>query len=174
MRLLIIAAFMFVIPLSCEKEKSTDCYQAEPVAGWMTENFKSNYTIQTPPNYEGFGMIGFEGNTFFKNAPDSSVRMVYFYCSPVFCEDFGDTLAEPLPSSISTLGFDPGIYFLDEQIEICKNDSIIAVLYHDNESLSHAKLYMDFESQWREALYLEYEDSRYEQVLGIIGSINEK
>lgn len=119
-------------------------------------------------------MIGFEGNTFFKNAPDSSVRMLYFYCSPVFCEDFGDTLAELLPAVINTVGFEPGIYFLDEQTTICRNDSIIAVLYYDNESLAHAKLYMDIDSQWREVLYLEYEDSKYEQVLSIIGSIQEK
>ena len=61
-------SFILLIVCSCndnEEQIDMDCVENKQMGYWITELFKSNYTIQFPSNYEGQGMVGFEGNIFF-------------------------------------------------------------------------------------------------------------
>ena len=66
MKNLLLLFFMAVLFGSCRKLVSDNCIFLKQTEGWQTENFKSKYTIQFPADYTGTGMIGFEGNIFYK------------------------------------------------------------------------------------------------------------
>ena len=83
--------FILLIVCSCndnDEQIDKNCVENKQMDNWITESFKSNYSIQFPSNYEGQGMVGFEGNMFSKIRSDSLVELSYIYCSPLYCEDF--------------------------------------------------------------------------------------
>lgn len=160
---------------ACDDEEPTPtCIELAQNANWTSENFKSDYTIQFPADYEGQGMIGFEGNTFFKNRMDDLVDFSYFYCdSGLFCEDFGDTLAVPPPESIIVSLIDATL-LLPEAVEFCDtNGDLSAILYHDSAATSTGRLYMKQSNDFLEALHISYAQETQQEVEDIIKTINE-
>jgi hypothetical protein len=46
-------------------------------------------------------MVGFEGKMFFKNSNDGNFNFSYNFCGALFCDDFGNALAVPVPNSVN-------------------------------------------------------------------------
>ena len=97
---------MYVVMLlfiSCTKGTdivSNVCIPHAENPAWNTILFKNDHTIQFPNNYEGRGMVGFEGNTFIKQRSDNKIIFKYAYCGPLYCEEFGRELSLKLPDTI--------------------------------------------------------------------------
>lgn len=156
-----------------DEEPSPTCTTLEQNANWTAEDFKTLYDIQFPANYEGLGMVGFEGNFFAKNRTDSLIYFSYNYCAPLYCEDFGDALADPVPTSITILGTGSG-QLLSEVLEFCDGtNEIFAILYHDTTTTSSGRLYMRQGNNFLEALSISYDQSTQQEVEDIIKTINE-
>jgi len=176
--ILLSLAFPLAIMTSCDKEEEItqfDCIEISQNPNWTTEDFKTNYTIQFPDSYQGYGMVGFEGKIFFKNRTDDKVELTYYYCpSGLFCNPFGDTLAVvPVPNSITTRGKDGNDIILNSKQEFCLNGSIIGILYYNTEMNSTAKYYMKQGDDYLEGLIIYFTDTEYQEVENIIKSIAE-
>jgi hypothetical protein len=136
---------------SCDKEEyqiSTDCVEVSDNTEWITENFKTNYIIQFPDNYEGSGMIGFEGKVFAKNRIDNKIEFNYSFCKPTYCSDFGEALKMPIPNSIKVKDKANNEVILNSKKEFCLNGSLIGVFYFNSEMSSTGKLYMEQGSEY--------------------------
>ncbi len=156
-----------------DEEPSPSCITLEQNANWITESFKTLYDIQFPANYEGIGMVGFEGNFFAKNRTDSLVYFSYNYCAPLYCEDFGDLLADPVPASIEVISTGGGL-LLSQVVEFCDDtNEIFAILYHDTAITSTGRLYIKQGNDFLEALSINYDQSTQQEVEDIIKTISE-
>ncbi len=135
MKIIYISVLLFFVYSCEEKNNEIDneitCIESVQNDQWETESFKTNYSIQFPSNYIGQGMIGFEGNIFDKKRNDSLVEFNYYYCSPLYCEDFGDTLADPIPNSLIALDKQNNEAELNEKVLFCDNSVNIGILYHN-------------------------------------------
>lgn len=154
-----------------DEEPPSTCTVMEQNASWTTEDFKTGYDIQFPSNYEGLGMVGFEGNFFAKNRTDDLTQFSYNYCGPLYCEDFGNALATPIPTSVTVI---EGGIILSEIIEFCDTDNnLFAILYHDNVQNRQGQLYMNQGGNFLEALSIIYDQSTQQEVEDIIKTISE-
>ncbi len=160
---------------ACDDDAITPtCMTMEQNTSWTAEDFKTDYTIQFPADYEGNGMVGFEGNIFSKNKTDNTITFSYFYCDGLWCADFGqDTLADPPPTSL-TIPTTAGNLTLSEKVEFCDgNDEVLAILYHNTEPTSGGRLYMKQGSDFLEALDITYDANSFQEVVDIIKTISE-
>ena len=165
-----------LIVCSCnnnDEKIEMDCAGNKQMDNWITESFKSNYSIQFPSNYIGHGMIGFEGYTFSKIRSDSLVDFRYFYCSSGFyCEDFGDSLSDPLPSSIFAYNWNYNEEVeLTKQVLFCENEDVTALLYYNIEEMAVGKLYMNIDGFYWEAVSVFYDINAYQEVKNILKTI---
>ncbi len=148
---------------------NTECIQPGQNAAWETEPFKTDYTIQFPDGYEG-GIGGFEGNTFDKSSDETGIRFYYFFCSALFCEDFGDTLASPIPDSLITL-HEGQTQILHGLIALCENNDVTGLLYYNDEPESVGEYYMKVAGQFRHAVTISFPSVNLDIVLEIIKTI---
>jgi hypothetical protein len=173
--LLIIIAF-----IGCKKENVIDnsaCNNMATIDNWLTISFKTNYTIQVPPDYKGLGMGGFEGNTFSKFSNDTTIVLDYGYCNGLFCNDFGDTLQSTIPLSISVRDNSNNLITLDKMQKFCQNTEITGILYYTNNNISSNKLYwnsrlylLDY-GLFKQAMQIRFPAKELETVNEIIGTI---
>jgi len=146
------------------------------VLHWQTIVFKSNYTIQVPPDYRGTGAIGFEGFVFSKYRPDSSVVMSYRYCSPLFCAPFGQTLPAPEPNSVThTFASEnkPPLV-LDQKGRFCEDGTVVGVFFYNKKEKRFGKLYLKVQDNFKEAVEISYSASRQNEVETILKTIRQK
>src|ERR1035437_8741056 len=87
---LIFFSLVFLL-ISCKKSDNEDFYLTT-IYSWTKIDFKTNYTIQVPQEFIGYGMGGFEGNSFYKSSADNKIKLSSGYCNSLFCFDFGDSL----------------------------------------------------------------------------------
>ena len=74
MNKVIIFFLLISLLISCKKSDSDD-FNLSSINGWTKIDFKTYYTIQIPEGYIGYGMGGFEGNTFYKSSADSKIQL---------------------------------------------------------------------------------------------------
>ena len=166
--------FILLIVCSCndnDEQIDKNCVENKQIDNWITESFKSNYSIQFPSNYEGQGMVGFEGNMYSKIRSDSLVELSYMYCSPLYCEDFGAILFEPIPSSIFTYNKQNTEVELTEQVLFCQNDDETALFYHNMEDKAVGKLYMKIDGLYLEAVSVFYDIDEHQEIENILKTI---
>jgi len=177
--LLVIIAFS----VGCKKDnviENTACNNMTTIDSWLTVSFKTNYTIQVPSGFEGSGMEGFEGNTFFKFSNDTTIILEYGYCNDLFCNDFGDTLQTTIPSRIKVRDNSNNLITLDKIQKFCQNAETIGVLYYSNDTISNSKLYWNSRLYWKDnglfkqAMQIKFSASGLETVNEIIETIKSK
>ncbi len=157
---------------SCAKEETKACQELVIVSDWNTENFKSEYYIQFPEQYEGFGMAGFEGNLFSKFKADSSALFKYFYCGPLFCEDFGGSLESPQPDQLLIVNQQNQYFTLDQKQTFCYNNAEVGILYYNDVQRIQGRYFMKINQEFLEALSVEFDESNRDEVFAIIASIH--
>lgn len=169
---------LFLLLFNCSEDNDDNmeapdntCIELTQNTEWVVEQFKNDFTIQFPDNYDG-GITGFEGNLFLKFRDDNMIRMGYNYCGPLFCEDFGDeTVSEPFPESITTLIF--GEVTLTNTQQFCVNGEVVAILYYSDPSDARGKLFMKQEGEFVEALSVVYSSDTFDEVIAILTTIRE-
>ncbi len=175
----LIVFFLFILWLtSCRKDDRNDnttCNNLATFPGWTTIDFKTNYTIQVPEGFEGVGMTGFEGYTFFKNSKDNKITLSYFYCGPLSCADFGDALSDSIPKSLQITGDFDALITLNKIEYFCQNSETLGILYYSNNSdITKGRLYWKDNGKLKQALELQFYLSEIETVREIIASIKRK
>jgi hypothetical protein len=172
-----------ILITNCKKDNSienTACNNLTTVDSWTTINFKTNYTIQVPSGFEGLGMAGFEGNTFFEFSNDTTIILEYGYCNDLFCNDFGDTLQTTMPASIKIKDNSENLITLDKIQRFCQNSETIGLLYYSNDNVSNSKLYWNSRLYWKDnglfkqAMQIKFPASGLETVKEIIETIKAK
>lgn len=176
-RIIFSLLLLITILSSCDKDEvagKSNCIEISANEDWTTENFKTNFTIQFPKNYEGTGMVGFEGNMFNKKRIDDKVELTYAYCGPTYCTDFGDTLNLPIPNTLMTKDKENNDVNLDSKKEFCLNDHIKGVLYYNTDVNSTAKYFIEQDSEYLEGLTVYFENTEFQEVESIIKTITKK
>jgi hypothetical protein len=177
--LLVIIAFS----VACKKDnviENTAYNNMTTIDSWLTVSFKTNYTIQVPSGFEGSGMEGFEGNTFFKFSNDTTIILEYGYCNDLFCNDFGDTLRTTIPLIIKVKDNSNNLITLNKIQRFCQNAETIGVLYYSNDSISNSKLYWNSRLYWKDnglfkqAMQIKFSASGLETVNEIIETIKSR
>jgi hypothetical protein len=168
--------FLIIAIVACKKDiGNNDRIPLSQNPNWTTIPFKRYYTIQFPGNYVGDGMLGYEGNFFFKGRNDATVDFKYNYCSSTYCLDFGDSIDNfPKPNSID-ISFNNEVVVLDRKARFFDDSgSGLAILYYNNKANAHGKLYWKDENKFKAALDINYDFSRHQEVLDIIKTIKAK
>jgi hypothetical protein len=172
MKKIVLILFIFTFLIACEK--SNNGYNLTSIDSWTIINFKSNYTIQVPDGFEGIGMAGFEGNTFFKNSPDNKIKLSYAYCNALFCNDFGDSLGNPIPNSISVKNNSGVLITLNKREYFYQNSDLSGILYYSNNDPSRGRLFWKDSDILKAALEIDFNLSEIDTVKEIIGTIKSK
>ena len=151
------------------------CTEAELQSSFVTENFKTEYLIQFPDDYKGIGMVGFEGNIFTKYNADTTSTFYYAYCSPVWCDDFGDAVTE-LPDILTVESANGSgiVDILENTEDFCETQEMNGRFYYDDMNTSTGVYYMYVDTVWREALRIEFDPSNLNEIKLILASIHEK
>jgi len=157
-----------------DDEWQNECIEIAQNPNWSTENFKTDFTIQFPDNYEGNGMVGFEGNTFSKTKEDKKIEFEYFFCTGTFCYDFGSALEEPIPSSILSERKNRNKITLDFRKEFCSDGNIIGYFYFNEAESATGKYYIKRDSVFLEGLSIYFDNTEIQEVESIIKTIVEK
>ena len=160
----------------CKKDVpiTGNCLQLGTKPNWTTVNFKAEYTIQFSSDYEGQGMVGFEGNTFYKWRVDKKVRMNYSFCSPLWCDDFGNDLDNPNSSSITITEPNGQQLILDKRKNLCNNNTTVGIYYYTDNAYSVGKLFWKRDNKYQEALTVHYEKEFQNEVEQILKTIRTK
>jgi hypothetical protein len=176
MKKFIMLSAIFCLLLSCkkspEKSETPGCYTLTQIDGWPKINFKSNYTIQVPNEFEGLGMMGFEGNTFSKHSPDYKIYLDYGYCgNGLFCFDFGDPLAHPAPDYIQILTKLRLSVTTNKIKYFCQNSDTVGLLYYIDNDNANGRLFWKDNNIFKAALNVDFSLTEITTVNKIIGSI---
>jgi len=177
-RIIISLVILLTILTSCDKEEEevleqSDCIEISKNSNWITEDFKANYKIQFPNNYEGPGMVGFEGNIFKKNRVDNKVELTYSFCGSTFCIDFGNALDMSIPNSIIAKDKQNNDVTLDSKKEFCLNSNVKGILYYNTEINSTGKYYIKQDSEYLDGLTIYFDNTEYQEVENIVKTITE-
>lgn len=150
-----------------------ECVERSQNSNWITENFKNGHTIQFRDNFEGAGMIGFEGNTFQKRRMDGKVVFTYNYCTNLHCSDFGDALAEPGPDSILSQDKNGDEVVLDSKKGFCVDGEIEGILYYNTKPDASGKYFMKQGTKFLEGVTIHFDNTEYQEVENILITISE-
>jgi len=168
---------------NCKKEENIEhasCNNLTTENSWSIINFKTDYSIQVPDGFKGPGMVGFEGNNFFKYSSDTSIIFEYGYCNGLFCFDFGDTLKSPIPNSIKVKDNAGNLITLNNIQKFCLNSETVGVLYYlddlvsDNPLYWNSRLYWKDNGQFKQAMQIRFQSSGLKTVNEIIQTIKSK
>ncbi len=186
--LVFVFAALILILSSCEKNTAeiiipevddlivvidSICQEIGLNANWNTEDFKTGYDIQFPDNYEGTGMIGFEGNTFQKKRIDDAVQLSYFYCDGLWCSDYGATTVTDTTTSVIASTINSTIV-LNLKTEFCDNGETVGYLFYNCAVNATGKYFMPFNQQFHEALEINFTEDTYVEVVEILKTIHEE
>ncbi len=151
---------------------NTECYDLKENPAWKTYQFKNAHTIQFPDSYEGQGKMSFEGNTFFKERKDKKVSVSYFYCGPLWCDDFGQNIGSNLPEEVKVKDQNGNELVLQKKINFCQNRVVEGVFYYDEEDISTGRYYMKRGKTFSEAATIIFYKEAFEEVKEIITTIS--
>ena len=115
--------------------------------------------------------LDLKGIFFSKIRSDSLVELNYSYCSALFCEDFGNILNEPTPSSIVVYNKQHTEVELTEHVVFCLNDDETALFYHNMEEMAVGKLYMKINGLYLEAVSVFYDIGAHQEIENILKTI---
>ena len=177
MKKVIVLALAVILTQTCNKDnsdKNVRSISLQSVPSWTTIDFKSDYTIQVPPDFEGQGMVGFEGNTFGMHSSDSLIILEYIYCTGLFCYDFGDSLQSPAPGSLSVKDRSGNILVLDKVDNFVQDSETKGILYYSGDNATNGRLYWKNNGVFQQALQITFHASELSTVEKIIGSIKRK
>jgi hypothetical protein len=183
-KIILTFSIVTIFLIACEKKEKlgpiqngtieAECTEMSANTDWTTEKFKVRYSIQFPNNYEGPGVIaGFEGNTYFKKRLDDNIRIIYSYCGPTYCDDFGDSLALPFPNSITANDTENNQVNLASKQEFCLNGEVVGVFYYNTEVNATGKYFMKRDAAYLEGTTIFYSNSEFQEVENIIKTISE-
>ena len=167
---------LLTVLTSCDKDEvpeQCDCIEISENSNWTTEDFKVNFTIQFPDNYEGTGMIGFEGNVFNKNWVDDKIELTYSFCGTTYCNDFGNPLDEGIPNSIIVKDKENIDVTLDSKKEFCLDGNVKGILYYNKEKNSTGRYYIKQDSEYLDGLTIYFVNTEFLEVESIIKTISE-
>lgn len=177
------AKFISLILLSlafaaCKKDKIEPIKEniIEMVANpnFSKENFKTDFTIQFPANYDGVGMVGFEGNMFSKARVDDKIALDYSFCSPLYCNDFGSDLVNSNSTQISITDKNGQQILLTNRLNFGRNNSIEWIYFYNQSAQTIGKLYGKQGNVYQEALSINYENTLQNEVVDILKTIDKK
>jgi hypothetical protein len=168
MNKIILFFLLIFLLIGCEKNDNST------LIGWTEIDFKSNYTIQVPKTYLGYGMDGFEGNTFSKSSPDGKIQLSYLYCNSLSCFDFGNSLEFPIPTSIQIQNNYSEIVTLNQIEYFQQNSQTTGIFYFSKRDTANGRLYWKDNGTFKDALEVEFNIAKLETVDKIIGTIRRK
>ncbi|NOZ74385.1 MAG: hypothetical protein GXO90_03275 [FCB group bacterium] len=171
MKVTFITLSLLMVYACSDQNQETDCIPTEQNYHWTAEPFKTDFTIQFPSNYNGPGLHGFEGNIFYKARTDSSVEFEYFYCGPLNCEDFGDTLPNPYPDSIMVNYGSSEERNMNQLVLFCTNGEETGIFYHDQNEIAKGKYFQRVNRVYLEALSIRYDLGLEDEVENILRTI---
>jgi len=178
MKLILTFLLIIIVLTHCEKDVSTakpNIYTLTTVDGWLTINFKTNYTIQVPNDFLGIGMAGFEGNTFEKYSKDSKIILSYAYSNGgTFFYDFGDNLQHPIPKNLTVKDQSGISHTLDKTDFYTQNSDTLGIFYYSNDTLAFGKVYWLDNGFFKQALDIKFYSSECLIVQLIISTIKRK
>ncbi|HAH23010.1 MAG TPA: hypothetical protein DCL77_04480 [Prolixibacteraceae bacterium] len=162
---------------NCKKEdelKESNSFNMATVAEWPTIDFKTGYTIQVPAEYIGNGMVGFEGNEFYKVSPDDKIQLNYYYGSSMHHVDFGDALPFPYPKEVRVTNSLSELVVMDKMEVFIQKPDTIALFYYSNSTISRGRLYWKVDTDFNAALEVDFNLLDLPTVNKIIGTIRKK
>jgi hypothetical protein len=165
-----------LILASCHKGNQSieNAFPIKQNPAWETEKFKTDYTIQFPTGFVG-GVNGFEGNIFWKSNSADSTSFTYNYCNSLHCNDFGDTLKTTTNTAIQgVFNFKRDTIQLDQRVNFTKDNGIVGIYYHNEDSISYGKLFWKDDGFFKEALDVKYRKENNMRVIEIVGTIAKK
>ncbi len=172
---LILLTFAFA---ACKKDKiepnKENIIEMVTNPNFSKENFKTDFTIQFPTNYDGIGMIGFEGNTFSKARVDDKIVLKYSFCGPTYCNDFGSDLANNNATQLSITDINGQQILLTNRLNFGKNNSIEWIYFYNQSAQSIGKLYGKQGNVYQEALTIYYENTLQNEVVDILKTIDKR
>lgn len=175
MKSIIVIIVVSVLVSGCKKESdalSTPCNELAVHAGWKTITFKSDYYIQVPDGYTGWGMAGLEGNTFWKCNSDSSVILSYDYCDSLHCNDFGGDLSQSDAANVILAVGNSSVIF-DRKVSFCNNQDEVGLFYYKSGLLNDipGRLFWRDSTIYREALTVTFDQIKKDEVISILKTI---
>jgi hypothetical protein len=138
---------------------------------WKTESLNEDYTIQFPAQYEGNGMVGFEGPTYSKNRSDRKVVLSYFFCGPLLCSSYGPAIQTPYPSIPYPTSVTLSNTVLDHSVAIRRGGQLEGVFYFAKVGKGLLYLKSKHSGLLMQSLTVDYEYSLHTEVLGILQTI---
>ena len=145
-------------------------------SGWKTESLNGDYSIQFPDDYEGNGMVGFEGPTFSKSRTDKHVTFSYFFCGPTVCSPYGESIPIPYPSILYPTTVLFATMTLDKSVAFKRNGQLQAVFYFIRNAKTQGVLYLADPNAGilKESVNVSYTYDLHSEVLGILQTIQPK
>jgi len=160
---------LLLILSSCCKEENkvhSDCIQMEQNPDFVSEELNQDYTIQFPSDYKGEGLMIDESADFLKYSDNVMVK--YSFLCPTDCIKFyGGSLDHPIPNFVIVSTID-GTLIFNQRVELCKNDIIEAVFYHNSDNLTFGTLYLRIEDKYLESANIQYKKEKAEEVISIL------
>jgi hypothetical protein len=173
MKKIILAAIICIVVIAGCKKDNTQLisFELAQQAGWTTESFKTNYTIQFPAGYTG-QMIGFEGNTFHKAKTGDTTLFWYVYSNDLYCSDFRDTLADPETVSI-TVSIYPGSVptLLSHRVALTRNNDLVGIFYYNDGNVSLGRLFWKDNGVFKEAMDVRFRPDQLSETIDIMRTI---
>lgn len=172
---IIMPLLCFSLLLSCQKEAtdSLSCIQLEKNNSYLTEAFKSDYSIQFPQDYEGAGLLAFESVMFNKRS-STGVEYYYQYLCATDCHIyFGDTLTMPLPSQISFSDYSSIQHEaqLDTRLEFCRDGNLEQVWYYDASNFGKSLVFFKESDYYLEGLIIDFQKENKDEVIEVLKTI---
>jgi hypothetical protein len=175
-KILMISLLIFLL-IDCKKNDNVEdinYFDLTSVDGWRTISFKTNYTIQVPPGFNGGVLIGFEGKTFFVTSADYKIQVSFGDNNSLSSRDFGDTLKNTIPTSIQITNDFSQLITLNQIECFRQNAETIGILYFSKSDTSYGRLYWNDNGKFKDALEIEYNIAKLDTVNKIIETIKEK
>jgi hypothetical protein len=163
--------------IDCKKNDNvgdTNYFELTSDDGWRTISFKTNYTIQVPSGFTGGILVGFEGNSFFVSSEDNKTQLSFGYSNSLAILDFGDTLKDPIPTSIQIANNFSKLITLNQIEYLRQNTETIGILSYLKSDTSYGRLYWKDKGKLKDALEIEYNITKLDTVNKIIETIKEK
>jgi hypothetical protein len=167
--------------LGCQNKElglRDDCYSMGLNPEYSMEDFKRQYVIQFPSNFDGEGLYQDElfQPKFNKESP-AGIRFYYYFPCATDCHIyFGRELPSPLPEEIEYSIHENRRYdeTLNQKIEFCRDEEVSMALYYSSSGFDRAKLFMEDEGVFKEALTIELNGRKVSEVIKVLKTIKKK
>ena len=173
MRIFVIIILLILSRCSVTDEINVNqCQEIRQNPDWKTVQFKNAHTIQFPDSYTGNGLVGFEGNTFYMERKDGKVTLSYFYCGPLWCDEFGKTISSENPTFIFSKDRKGLDIKLDRILFFCFKGEIKGIFYYDSKTEATGSYYLAKDKGYSEAVNISFNQEALEEVIDILSTIS--